>query len=41
MDEYEAALIAKIEELRRINTPFAKTRLLRLLKQLEEVQNKK
>lgn len=41
MDEYEAALIAKIEELKNINTPLAKTRLVRLLKQLGEVQNRK
>lgn len=40
MDEYKEALMAKIEELRKSKSPFAKTRLVRLLKQLGELQNK-
>lgn len=40
MDKYEQALIAKIEELKQSKSPFAKTRLVRLLKQLGELQNK-
>lgn len=41
MNEYEEALIAKIEGLKKSKSPFARTRLVRLLKQLGELQNKK
>ena len=40
MEEYEQALLAKIEELRNSKLPFAKSRIVRLLKQLGELQNK-
>ena len=41
MDKYEEALIKKIEELKDSKSPFARTRLVRLLKQLGELQNEK
>lgn len=40
MEQYQEALIAKIEELQKSKSPFAKTRLVRLLKLLGELQNK-
>lgn len=38
MEEYKQALLAKIEELKNSKSPFAKSRLVRLLKQLGELQ---
>lgn len=40
MEEYKQALLAKIEELKNSKSPFAKSRIVRLLKQLGELQNK-
>ena len=39
MEEYKQALLAKIEELKNSKSPFAKSRLVRLLKKLGELQN--
>lgn len=40
MEEYEQALLTKIEELKNSKSPFAKSRIVRLLKQLGELQNR-
>lgn len=39
MEEYKQNLINKIEELKNSNSPFAKTRIVILLKLLGELEN--